>query len=167
VVVVGAAVAIPLLLIQCKSETGDNPNNPIIPDIPTEVGIEITNANISDAIVAGQAIHYTENDTMTFGHKMLDLKVLSDADPEHRTLFTIDGLVNFGLLIDPDMNCHINGINNASVNCATSLNLNACGVFVGRNNGNMGQNWNYRGNLQIDDNVSFSVQTNSHDARGI
>jgi hypothetical protein len=89
----------------------------------------------SDYIVhAGEEVKYGVNDAdkTKFGNDLLDLKKLS-ADNNNETFFTIVEDVYFGFLVDPDMNCHINGINNALSHCVSS-NDSAVGVVAGRRN---------------------------------
>ncbi|GHU51045.1 hypothetical protein FACS189459_6100 [Bacilli bacterium] len=60
---------------------------------------------------------------------------------EHIVNFVIDGDVDFGFLIDPDMDCHIFGINNATVQCNTvENNKTLVGVICGRIDTNPGEN---------------------------
>jgi hypothetical protein len=101
----------------------------------TNIGVKITDdMEESDYVIsAGENINYSATNDIEFGNDLLDLKKLSD-DNNHATLFTVVGHVNFGFLVDPDMDCHINGIGNALAICyANDLNTNmAVGIFVGR-----------------------------------
>lgn len=140
-----------------------------IPPPPTsiETGIKITDQIDSRYIINSNVnIYYSYDSSWVFGHKLLDLKALSN-DNDGKTFFTIVGEVDFGLLVNPDMDCHINGTDNANVVC-DSTSTWAGGLVVGRNNvNNEYLNYNYTGKLQIDDNVTFSVSSVQQPAHGV
>jgi hypothetical protein len=128
------------MLTQCKGKNSGGGETPI-PPTPIETGIKITGSmkNSTYIVHAGENVYVTDGVPKTFENDLLDLKALSDADSEHRTLFTVAGHVNFGFLVDPDMDCHINGIDSALAICISprsgtpiSTSQGTVGVTIGR-----------------------------------
>jgi hypothetical protein len=85
-------------------------------------------------IAANTAIHINDSHDMKFGNVLIDLKSLSNANGGC-TNFVVDGAVDFGLLVDPEMDCHIAGTDDGKIGIdETNLNKgkNIVGVVIGR-----------------------------------
>jgi hypothetical protein len=89
------------------------------------------------------------------------LKALSDENKDI-TNFVISGTIDFGFLIDPEMDCSLSGVNNATVNCSSNSNVIACGIIIGRiaKDGSSGKNDGiYTKNLIIHNNITFNIKS--------
>jgi hypothetical protein len=153
VVAGGTATGVVFALKSCSGNT--NPTPP-----PVEIGIEITEENAAPYLITeDKAIYYSGTNTIDVCGNMLDLKALS-ADNGGGLLFTIDGNIDFGLLVDPSMgDCEINGINNATV--TLSHGVGEDGQLLGVLVGSLQPNPSPCRNLSIDKNVYFDITNNS------
>ncbi|GMO14579.1 MAG: hypothetical protein Ta2E_05060 [Mycoplasmoidaceae bacterium] len=136
---VGLGAILPIYLAQCNNK------NTIL--INNDMEEYLLGSNTSVFISSDE----TEN--FTVGNRLLNLKKLSE-DSKGTTNFIIDGSVNFGFLIDPSMNCHISGKNNASVKFNTGSYAGVA-FIVGRTN-NIGD-FVYSKKLTIEESVSVDV----------
>ncbi|MDR3330457.1 MAG: hypothetical protein LBS76_04235, partial [Mycoplasmataceae bacterium] len=99
----GVACAVALPLMYCKPT-------------PDEKVIEINATNVTNYLIdANTQIYIEQSSSGAFGHKLLDLKKLSD-DNDNITHFVITENIDFGFLVNPDMDCHLSAKNNAIVN---------------------------------------------------
>ncbi|GHU51485.1 hypothetical protein FACS189459_7270 [Bacilli bacterium] len=107
--IIGVGVALPIYLTQNSSDNID-PNSAIL----------VSTKSISDKYLTTPSktkIDVGSDDAIiTIGNPLLKLKQLS-LDHNGITNFVIKGSVDFGFLLDPNMDCHISGINNATVRC--------------------------------------------------
>lgn len=135
---------------------------------PSNKSININNDTINEnanyKVAAGSTIWYNVNDyKMTLGHDLIDLKALS-IDHHNITNFIVDGVVDFGFLIDFDTDFSLSGINNASIQW--SGNGIGCGVVVGSKLQPSGA-ITYSGNMNIDSNISFNISSNNDSVFGV
>jgi hypothetical protein len=105
------------------------------------VTITVNDGNIINNSIAAKykiernsEIFINDSDTMSFNEVLIDLKKLSD-DNGNGTNFVVEGTVDFGFLVDPNMDCHIAGSNKGD-----SININnvyidpytVAGIVIGR-----------------------------------
>lgn len=158
----GALASIPLVISSCAAWY-DGGDKPAPPAPPVSVGIRITQSTIDEnpnyKVSAGTNVYYSSSQFVLFGHDLLNLKALSD-DNGGETFFTVTENINFGFLVDPSMDCHLNGINGAVVTCeiTTGTLMNAVGIEVGSTTNNVSSA--YVGNMTIDNNLSFVISSN-------
>ncbi|GHU32947.1 hypothetical protein FACS1894166_07320 [Bacilli bacterium] len=104
-------------------------------------------------VAAGNNVYYGTS-YYKFGHDLLNLKKLSD-DNDEISNFVINGSIDFGFLVDPNMDCYISGINEGSVTCDGKAS-NAVGVLVGKTTTFTDP---YSKNLQIDSSITFTISS--------
>lgn len=113
------------LNVSCGKSGGDKPNQP---------AVTITQNTINEKsdykVTAESEIWYNngDDDKITLGHDLFNLKALS-IDHSNTTNFIISGNVNFGFLVDFDMDCHLTGVDDELM--SWSGEGNGCGVIVG------------------------------------
>lgn len=124
--------------------------------------IKINETNVKKYLKdANQDVWVSQTESKKIGHKLLDLKALSDENKDI-TNFVISGTIDFGFLIDPNMDCSLSGINNATVNCSTNSNIVGCGIIIGRiaKDDKSGKNDGiYTKNLTINNNITFNISS--------
>jgi hypothetical protein len=107
-------------------------------------------------ITSYTTIYVNNNTRMHFNEDLIDLKALSD-DHFGLTYFLISGDVDFGFLIDPEMDCHIAGNNsNVSIDPNNLIKgTNIVGVVIGRTT--YSGTFAYNKKLTIDNTVTFKL----------
>ncbi|MDR0545726.1 MAG: hypothetical protein LBG49_02275 [Mycoplasmataceae bacterium] len=102
-------------------------------------------------------------DHITLGHNVLNLKALSMAH-KNVTNFFVDGDINFGFLVDFDMDCHLTGSNNELMQW--SGNGIGCGVIVGETTQPTSP-ISYSGHINIEPSMTFDISSTDNFAYGV
>jgi hypothetical protein len=154
--VIGGGVATAIILSRLK------------PQPALEKSYDISESTILNyKVSAGTDIYYCndfsrgETNNITLDHDLLDLKALSD-DNECVTKFVITQDIDFGFLVNPNMDCKLSAINNAIVNCVSNSS-SAYGIIVGRVELNDGI---FKGKMEIDSSMTFNIIKTSVDYLG-
>jgi hypothetical protein len=146
----GLLTSIPLIAANCSCSPTPTPD---------EKTIEINNTNVAGYLTdSNSQIYYDGSSSYIAGNQLLKLKEFSEVN-DNITHFVITSDINFGFLVDPDMDCHISASNGAIITCNGGLN-SADGVFVGTTTDNC--SGVYTKNLVIDSNVTFMISSPAH-----
>lgn len=110
-------------------------------------------------------IYYGSGETLQFGHDLLNLKALSQ-DHKGITNFTFKGAVDFGFLVDFDMDCRLYGTKDALMEWSGEGSNNGCGIVVGNTETPDGV-VAYDGDLYIDKSAKFNISSVSGSVFGV
>lgn len=105
-------------------------------------------------VSAGRAIWLNDYLPLTFGHDLFNLKLWS-INHNNTTEFIVDGTINFGFLVDFDMDCHLIGENNMLM-LTDSTGACGCGVVVGSRD-QPSSVVVYSGNMNIEPSMTLNI----------
>lgn len=106
-----------------------------------------------------------DSDKISFGHDLFNLKAFQENlfEKEHKeiTTFYVSGQIDFGFLVDFDMDCHLVGVNHE----LTQIRMSGqgCGIIVGETTQpDASKPCIYTGNMDIENNMTFNISSSTY-----